>query len=98
MMCSFSNRYEQFLLKLFIPSILDHLFFQCPNKCCASVGVIIITITIIITTTTIIITTTTIIIIIITTAFQDTTKSENYRKQPYWALHTYTYNVGQMKI
>jgi hypothetical protein len=21
--------------------------------------------------------------------FQETTKSENYRKQPYWALHTY---------
>jgi hypothetical protein len=22
-------------------------------------------------------------------AFQETTKLENYRKQPYWALHTY---------
>jgi len=42
MTCSFANRYEQFLLKLFIPCILDQILFQCPNKCSAFVDVTII--------------------------------------------------------
>ena len=30
-----------------------------------------------------------IIIIIISEAYQENMKSRNYRKQPYWALHTH---------